>query len=219
LEDEHPGVRNASAAPRAMFVPWQAPGRREPARVSGGAITAAGLSEAEQPRLAQHLPSSPAAGPALVARPERPDPPPRRRTAWQKAPDPGRYRFDCGGGWQATGERAALAGSCAMGAGGAAGPVIHHVGAYPSRRKRTPARAAHVVSGPVPPTWCTGAHWRCHAIEQRPRGYLSPITQMPSLSATGRRAGPAQQANRPGRAAAPRIEACLKRMGLLAFSP
>ena len=28
---------------RAMFVPWQAPGRREPARVSAGAFTAAGL--------------------------------------------------------------------------------------------------------------------------------------------------------------------------------
>jgi len=27
----------------ARFVPWQAPGRREPARVSAGAFTAAGL--------------------------------------------------------------------------------------------------------------------------------------------------------------------------------
>jgi hypothetical protein len=33
----------------AVFVRWQAPGRREPARVSGGAIAAASLSRAEYP--------------------------------------------------------------------------------------------------------------------------------------------------------------------------
>jgi len=33
----------------AMFVPWQAPGRREPARVSAGAFTAAGLPVPEDP--------------------------------------------------------------------------------------------------------------------------------------------------------------------------
>jgi len=33
----------------AMFVPWQAPGRREPARVSAGAFTAAGLPVPEHP--------------------------------------------------------------------------------------------------------------------------------------------------------------------------
>jgi hypothetical protein len=33
----------------AMFVPWQAPGRREPARVSAGAFRAAGLPVPEHP--------------------------------------------------------------------------------------------------------------------------------------------------------------------------
>ena len=33
----------------AMFVPWQAPGRREPARVSAGAFAAAGLPLPEYP--------------------------------------------------------------------------------------------------------------------------------------------------------------------------
>ena len=34
----------------ARFVPWQAPGRREPARVSAGAFQAAGLPVPELPR-------------------------------------------------------------------------------------------------------------------------------------------------------------------------
>lgn len=34
---------------RAMFVPWQAPGRRQPARVTAGAFTAAGLPVPEHP--------------------------------------------------------------------------------------------------------------------------------------------------------------------------
>jgi hypothetical protein len=33
----------------AMFVPWRAPGRREPARVSAGAFRAAGLPVPEHP--------------------------------------------------------------------------------------------------------------------------------------------------------------------------
>jgi hypothetical protein len=35
----------------AMFVPWQAPGRREPARVSASAFIAAGLPVPEHPGL------------------------------------------------------------------------------------------------------------------------------------------------------------------------
>ena len=41
----------------AMFVPWQAPGRREPARVSAGAFTGRGPAGARTPRAAQHLPA------------------------------------------------------------------------------------------------------------------------------------------------------------------
>src|SRR6266516_4692517 len=38
-----------TALRRAMFVPWQAPGRREPARVSAGAFQGAGLPVPEHP--------------------------------------------------------------------------------------------------------------------------------------------------------------------------
>ena len=40
---------SATVLREAMFVPWQAPGRREPARVTAGAFTAAGLPVPEHP--------------------------------------------------------------------------------------------------------------------------------------------------------------------------
>jgi hypothetical protein len=47
--DPAPGYAVPAVLRGAMFVPWQAPGRREPARVSAGAFRAAGLPVPEHP--------------------------------------------------------------------------------------------------------------------------------------------------------------------------